>query len=142
MLDQCSCFLLHSNSLLYQLHYHHHYKILLGTHDAQNITVSSPRPGEIRITGNFIDGATATGLLVIVYSLTNGSDVYYHGHTIGEDEQVFDTVIEDLAGGDYGVSVFVIEENGLPFERVVTRPKVVSVSTISGKVALYNIYCI
>ena len=55
---------------------------------------------------------------------------------------MFDTVIEDLAGGDYGVSVFVIEENGLPFERVVTRPKVVSVSTISGKVALYNIYCI
>ena len=103
--------------------------------------ISSSNPGQVRITGDFIDGATATGLLVIAYSLMNDSDIHYQGHTIGEHEQMFDTVIEELTGGGYGVSVFVVEEDGLPYERVVTQPKVVSVSTISGKYAFY-LYCL
>ena len=88
-----------------------------GTHDIQNISVTSPQPGEVRVTSDFIDGSTATGLLIIIYSLTNDSDVHYivGGHNSG------------LAGGEYSISVFVVEENGLPFERVATSPKLVAV---------------
>ena len=35
--------------------------------------------------------------------------------------------VPGLAGGEYGISVFVVEENGLPFERVATSPKLVAV---------------
>ena len=63
----------------------------------------------------------------------NGSNIHYQVHAIGEDKQTFEAVIEDLTGGDYKVSVFIIKENGLPFERVVTQPKGVFVSTINGK---------
>ena len=71
------------------------------------------------MTGDFIDGSTATGLLIIIYSLTNDSDVHYiaGGHNSG------------LADSEYSISVFVVEENGLPFERVATSPKLVAVET-------------
>ena len=49
----------------------------IGTHDIQNISVSSSQPGEVRVTGDFIDGSTATGVLLILYSLTNDSDIHY-----------------------------------------------------------------
>ena len=90
-----------------------------GTHDIQNISVTSPQPGDVRVTGDFIDGSTATGLLIIIYSLTNDTNVHYivGGHNSG------------LAGGEYKTSVFVVEENGLPFERVATSPKLVAVET-------------
>ena len=51
---------------------------ILGTHDIQNIIAISPHPGQISIMGNFIDGSIATGVLLIVYSLTNESDIHYH----------------------------------------------------------------
>ncbi|MGJ8945879.1 hypothetical protein AB9K17_23595, partial [Salmonella enterica subsp. enterica serovar Kentucky] len=43
----------------------------------QNISVSSPHPGQVRVTGDFIQGSTATGALVIVYSQSNDSDIHY-----------------------------------------------------------------
>ena len=49
--------------------------LLSGTHDIQNISVTSPQPGEVRVTGDFIDGSTATGLLTIVIST---SEIFYH----------------------------------------------------------------
>ena len=51
--------------------------IHVGTHDIQNVTVSSPLPGQIRVTGEFVDGFTATALLLIIYSLNNDSNVHY-----------------------------------------------------------------
>ena len=106
-IQTCLVNLIHSNTLI------------SGTHDIQNISVTSPQPGEVRVTGDFIDGSTATGLLIIIYSLTNDSNVHYivGGHNSG------------LAGGEYSISVFVVEENGLPFERVATSPKLIVVET-------------
>ena len=40
-----------------------------------------------------------------------------------------DINVTDLLGGNYSISVFVVEENGLPFERVATSPKLVTVET-------------
>ena len=82
------------------------------------------------MTGDFIDGSTATGLLIIIYSLTNDSNVHYitRGSTSQQPRNVHVSV-PGLAGGEYGISVFVVEENGLPFERVATSPKLVTVET-------------
>ena len=84
------------------------------------------------MTGDFIDGSTATGLLIIIYSLTNDSDVHYiyiaRGSMLQQSKSV-DMNVTGLAGGEYSISVFVVEENGLPFERVATSPKLVAVET-------------
>ena len=93
--------------------------LISGTHDIQNISVTSPQPGEVIVTGDFIDGSTATGLLIIIYSLTNDTNVHY----ISEDtEQNIDLSVSGLPGAQYVVSTFVVEK-GLPFPRVVTSPK-------------------
>lgn len=48
-----------------------------GTHDIQNTSVSSSLPGTVRVTGEFIQGSTATGLLVIVVN-GNATDIQHH----------------------------------------------------------------
>ena len=50
---------------------------VLGTHDIHNVSVTSPLPGQIRVTGDFVDGSTATGIILIIYSLNNNSNVHY-----------------------------------------------------------------
>ena len=82
--------------------------------------MNSINPGEIGVTGSFINGSTATAILVIVYS---DSDVYYIFSSPSEEE----TNVRGLPSGLYNVSVFVVEENGLPFNRSATTPRSVSV---------------
>ena len=94
---------------------------LTGTHDIQNVSVSS-FDSEVRVTGDFIDGSTATGVLVIVYSLTDDSDIHYVSKS---PEQNIKASVTGLTGSWYGVSVFVLEENRLPFSRTAASPKVV-----------------
>ena len=50
---------------------------ILGTHDLQKVAVNSPLPSEIRVRGDFVDGSTATGVLLVIYSLTSDSDIHY-----------------------------------------------------------------
>ena len=83
------------------------------------------KSGEIRVIGIFVDGSTATGALIIVYSLTNDSDVRYI--TTGLEQRI-DVNVRDLHGSIYGVSAFVLED-GVPFNRTVTMPKSVSFSS-------------
>jgi hypothetical protein len=80
--------------------------------------------------GSFIDGSTATGVLLIVYSLTNESDIHYHViNKLNERNNNISMNVTGLTGADieYGVSVFALE-NGLPFPRVVTLPINVTVT--------------
>ena len=61
--------------------------------------------------GGFVDGSTATEMLLIIYSLTNESDVYYiakqaEGNIISID-------VTGLTRTQYGVSMFALE-SGLP----------------------------
>ena len=92
-----------------------------GTHDIQNISVSSPIPGRVRVTGDFIQGSTATGVLVIIYSQSNDSDTHYvNSEYHGQNTEI--TVDGLTSGSQYGVSIFVLE-NGLPFSRVATLPQ-------------------
>ena len=41
------------------------------------LSVNSMQSGVVRVTGKIINGSTATGLLIIIYSLTNDSDHMY-----------------------------------------------------------------
>ena len=97
-----------------------------GTHDIQNISVSSPQPGEVSVTGDFIDGSTAIGVLaVIVYNepeiiyllVERRSNIILH----------FDDTIQGVVGGEHSISFFVVEESGLPFSRTASMPKTVVV---------------
>ena len=100
-----------------------------GSHDVQNISVSSPHMGSIAVNGYFIQGSTAIGILIITINGTN--DTQYHlYHRNGNNAQVEDT-ISGLAGGDHRVSAFVLEQGGYPFNRTATTPK--SVFVINGK---------
>ena len=86
--------------------------------------LSSLNPGEVRVTGKFTNDPTATGVLIIV---SRGSEVIYHTATPEESDKIIEPVISGLAGGEYSVSVFVVEDSGLPFGRVATLPKLVAV---------------
>ena len=105
--------------------------IFIGTYDIQNISVSSPSPGEVRVTGDFIDGSTATGLLVIIYSLNNESDVHYHNVSRTSHEQRFEDHFTALYGDRYNISVFVLDEVGQLFTTAAANPK--NVSVVSDK---------
>ena len=102
---------------------------VLGTHDIQNISVTSTQPGGIRVTGDFIEGSTAAGVLVIIYnpSDSNSNAPLYIQSSVSEGRNV--TVdIGGLAIGRFGLSAFVVLEDGLPFTNVATKPRFVSVT--------------
>ena len=99
---------------------------------------SSLNPGELRVTGTLTNDPTATGVLVIVSS---ESEVIYHKATREGSDEIIEAVISSLAGGEYSVSVFVVEDNGLPFGRVATLPQLVAVKR-SKLVCLGIIKCI
>ena len=71
--------------------------------------------------GHFINESNATGVLVIISSL---KDVYYC--LFIRDQQKVTASVAGLPGGQYSISVFVVE-NGIPFERTATEPKLVVV---------------
>ena len=70
---------------------------IIGTHDFYNIEVSSPRSGDVMVTGTFADGSTATGVLLIV---VNESSIYhYQAERYGDS--VRDNIISGVPGGYY-----------------------------------------
>ena len=102
---------------------------ITGTHDIQNLSVTLfQQTGEVQVFGDFVTGTSATGVLVIIYSneLTR-----YHLAPRGGYSRL-DTTVPSLPNGVYKVSVFTVDENGIPFERVVKRPIAVNVTTIKG----------
>lgn len=101
--------------------FYHNYP---GTHDVQNISLAS-LPGEIRVTGQLIDGSTTNRILLIVYSTANESEVQYV-FAIGKvsDGSVQKSVY-GLKGGVYGGAVFAVDEGGRVSSRVAALPQYV-----------------
>ena len=110
---------------------------LLGTHDIQNVSVTSHSPGELQVIGHFINGSNAIGVFVVIYSLNVELDVYYR--LFIRDQQKVTASVAGLPGGQYRISIFVVE-NGLPLERAATEPKLVVVENATD--SKYNIACI
>ena len=78
------------------------------------------------MTGNFVNGSTARGILVIIYSASL-SDIYYMFSPPFREEEKVTATVRGLLSGLYNVSVFVVEDSGLPFNRSATTPRNVSV---------------
>ena len=98
-----------------------------GTHDVQNVSVFSPHPGEIRVTGDFVERSNATAALLVVYSTSsNNSDTIYHVVSCNWLGGKINVTFNASTGGSYKVSVFALE-NGRPFPRVVAFPRPVHV---------------
>ena len=109
---------------------------MLGTHDIQNISVSSPLRGQVRVTGDFIQGSTATGALII--TISDKHNIQYNlCPRNGDKKEVRDT-ISGLAGGTYKVSIFVVEENKLPTNRTAVMPR--NLSVLNGKYIILHEY--
>jgi hypothetical protein len=91
-----------------------------GTHEFQNVSVTSTMTGGITIGGSFIHGSNAIGILVIAYSLSNDSVIKYRyvPHLVTGLKSIMGLSIDE-----YNVSVFVVEGNRLPFNRSATRPR-------------------
>ena len=88
--------------------------------------MSTFSPGGVTVAGDFISGSLAIGILAIVYA--NDLNIQYEFIPRSEIPMAFVTSLPD---GRYDVSVFVVEENGLPFRRSVTVPR--NVSLLKGK---------
>ena len=85
--------------------------------------MSSSSPGEIGVTGDFIPGSSAIGILIVVYSADNRINYHFiHRFSIRM------SFLTDLPRGQYKVSVFVMEGNGLPFTRSATTSRNVSLT--------------
>ena len=89
------------------------------------------------MTGDFIPGSSSIGILVVVYSAAddeyNKTMIKYH--FVHRSDIRMTITMTNLRGGRIEVSVFVVEENGLPFNRSATTP--INISLIEGK--LHNI---
>ena len=97
--------------------------ILVGTHDLHNISVHSPSPGVVEVTGYLVDESSTVGILIIVYSVTEDIHVYYNfvPHEPELVELRVYAVAMGLPDGQYEVAVYVMEESGLPFSRSAAR---------------------
>ena len=71
------------------------------------------------MTGDFIPGSSAIGILIVVYSADNVS--YYH--FIHRSNVHTTTSMTNVPSGQYKVSIFVVEGNGFPFNRSATTPR-------------------
>ena len=103
-----------------------------GTHDIQNVSVTLlQQMSKVQVFGDYVTGISATGALLVIYSdeLTR-----YHLAPRGGNGRL-DTTIPSLPIGAYKLSVFTVEENGVPFGRVVETPMSIDVASegSSGK---------
>ena len=105
--------------------------ITLGTHLAQNISVFSPSPGEISVTGDFIDLSMTNGILVLAYS-SRSLNVTYYLYSNSHNDSHFNIILHNLEGGDYRVSVFTAE-NGLPYREAASKPLRVYVPSVESE---------
>ena len=94
--------------------------------------MSSPSPALIRVTGDFINGSSADSILAIIYSTDNHNDIYYTISSLSTEGETLVTNISGLPSGPYNVSIFVLEEDGLPFNRSASTPRNVSVEEYQG----------
>lgn len=113
--------------------------IFAGTHELQNISATCTKAGEIKVTGAFIEDSETSGVLIIVYSThSNKFDIRY----IFQNEQTVKVIETDLQDGEYGISVFAVREDGLPFSKVADLPIVVTCGIRGITLLFMNVHAI
>ena len=78
------------------------------------------------MTGNFINDPAATGAFIIIYSM-NGTQTYYL-YAKKDPTNKLNAVLSDIPGGNYNISLFVIEEDREIVERAAILPLFISVA--------------
>jgi hypothetical protein len=80
------------------------------------------------VTGDIIPGSPSIGILVIVYSLGNDSNIHYSmvEYTKIQQPRMY-PVMSGLSMGDYEVVFFVVEEDLRPFPRAAATPRTVRI---------------
>ena len=115
--------------------------LIIDTHDIQDIQIYSPSSGQVRVSGVFVQGATAMGILVIIYPLDHVNlNMYYFEAFKAMITNVITTTITGLSAGQYGISVFILEDGGLPFNRSATAPKRLFVQNGKGQIKCIQLY--
>ena len=89
------------------------------------------------MTGDFINGSTATGVLAVFVDFST-SEISYHLIKRGSNEQHFNDTIQGVVDGEHIFSFFVVEETGLPFNRTASMSHVVTV--VNGKMLLFLLH--
>ena len=91
----------------------------------QEIFITSPSAGTIMISGNFIPDSSAVGVLVAV---SNTSEISFH--LLRREGNMLHNkgVLSNVRGGQHIVSVFVVDQTGLPFSRTATIPQSVDIN--------------
>ena len=99
---------------------------IIGSHDIQisTVVVTSQHAGEIEVTGQYLQRSTASGVLTITVS---SKEIFYDLLPRQVPDLNFENIISGLPGGEHTISLFVVKEDGLPFERVATRPRSINV---------------
>ena len=91
------------------------------------------------VTGDVIDTLSSIGILIIVYSLTDDYNSYYNYLPYPLSLSGASFTVEGLPANRYGVSIFVTEENGLPYFRAAATPRKIDVEGIDSIAIKYRI---
>ena len=81
------------------------------------------------MTGDIIPGSPSIGIIIVVYSLTNDSNIHYNlvEYTEVQQRRMY-PVITGLPVDEYEIVVFVVEEDGRPFPRAAATPRTVQIN--------------
>ena len=115
-----------------------------GTHELQNIRAdTTSEAGEIVVSGQFIDAALpdngrATGFIAIAYNTESEDRLSikpHYGIARRANRQQFnvEVIISNLSESNYRVSVFSLQQNGVPFNKSVATARHVSNISLTGK---------
>ena len=75
------------------------------------------------VSGNFIDRSTGSGILTVVYSSVDESSIQYVLVPRSSNQHRVSAAFGGISSGRKLVSLFVMEDNGLPFRKAATRVK-------------------
>jgi hypothetical protein len=92
-----------------------------GTFDIQDIQVTTNSSGSIIVNCALINGSQAAGVLIVAYSISDISEIYYKVAQ-RNDEREIQAEISCLPGQSYNVLLYVIDENGLPLKKAASLP--------------------
>jgi hypothetical protein len=91
----------------------------------QDISITGSFSDTIRITGNFIPDSPAAGVVVAVLSI---SEVSFYLLRRERNRLHNEGILSNVRGGQHMVSVFVMDQTGLPFNKAATIPQNVVVN--------------
>ena len=74
----------------------------------------------MKVSCRFIEGSVAAGVLVIAYSTSDPTDIYYQVIPRNGQRSI-ETVLSCLQGETYNVLLFVISQDGLPLSFPATQ---------------------